>query len=229
MFAQLAWSLLLVVAATPALAAAPPAVDVVPLPVALPKPFVVHDFGRDLEPTCTMNYLNESISALFYAPVAANVELADDLHTSIVGNQLLCGFDLGYYKAGAGLVDATVTFYANAPFDPGRGPVLAGPYVIEGLPAGLNAFHLEVAGAMLQSDLWMGVAFSDGSTGLLCFGPPSLGDSHDVVWFAPPEFPSGFAINFSGNPAANFFLGVYTSPATPANVATWGSLKAHYR
>jgi hypothetical protein len=229
MFSKLAWPLLLLLAPAHAFAGAPPAVGMIPLPVELPQPFAVQDFGQDLEPACTAIYLNESVSSGLYAPVAANVELADDLHTSLVGAQVLCGFDLGYYKPGTGLVDATVTFYANAPIDAGRGAVLAGPYVVHGLPAGLNAFHIEVGGGMLQTDLWVGVAFSDALTGMLCFSPPSLGASHDVIWFTPPELPSGIATNFGGNPTANLFLGVYTSPATPARAATWGSLKAHYR
>jgi hypothetical protein len=229
MFSKLAWSLLLLLAPAQAFAQPPPAMGVVPLPIELPEPFLVTDFGHDLEPACTRIYLNESIATGYYAPVAANVELADDLHTSIVDAQLLCGFDLGYYKPGAGLVDATVTFYANAPGDPDRGVVLAGPYLVPGLPAGLNAFHVEVAGGMLQSDVWMGVAFNDGETGLLCFGPPSLGTSHDVVWSTVAGLPPGVATNFGGNPPANLFLGVYTSPSTPAPIATWGGLKAHYR
>jgi hypothetical protein len=229
MFSKLAWSLLLLLAPAHAFAQTPPAMAVVPLPLELPAPFVVRDFGPDLEPACLPIYLNESIATGFYAPVAANVELADDLHTSIADAQLLCGFDLAYYKPGAGLVDATVTFYANAPIDADRGVVLAGPYVVQGLPAGLHAFHIEVVGGMVQSDLWMGVAFNDGVTGLLCFGPPSLGASHDVIWSTPPGLPPGGATNFSGNPPANLFLGVYTSPSTPASAATWGSLKAHYR
>ena len=59
--------------------------------------------------------------------------------------------------------------------------------------------------------------------------PHTLGSSHDIAWVSTPGFPTGFAYNFGGVPAANFFLGVYTSPATPARPATWGSLKAHYR
>ena len=226
--AQCALLLLLLL---PAAVFAGPAPDpgIVPLPVAVPKPLVVRDFGRDLEPACTPIYLNESLSAGFYAPVAAHVELADDLHTTLVVPQLLCGFDLGYFKPGVGLVDATVTFYANGPDDPARGSVLAGPYVVAGLPAGVHAFHIEVAGAMLEGNVWMGVAFSDGVSGLLCFGPPTLGASHDLVWITPPGDPSGFASDFDGNPPANLFLGVSTSPATPASAATWGRLKAVYR
>ena len=229
MFSKFAWPLLLFLAPAHAFADAPPAVGVLPIPVELSRTFVVHDFGQDLEPACVAVYVNETVSADFYAPVAADVELADDLHTTLVDAQLLCGFDLAYYKPGEGLVDATVTFYGNTPIDPDRGAVLAGPYVVHGLPAGLNAFHIEVAGDVLQGDLWMGVAFSDGLTGLLCFGPPTLGTSHDAVWVTPPEFPSGFASDFGGNPEANLFLAVYTSPTTPARAATWGSMKAHYR
>ena len=228
MFTKLAWSLLLLLAPAPASAETPPAMSVVPVPFGLPKPSL-RDFGPDLEPACIPVYLNESIATGFYAPVAANVELADDLHTSIAGSQLLCGFDLGYYKPGAGLVDATVTFYANTPLDPDRGIVLAGPYVVTGLQAGMNAFHIEVAGNVLPTDVWMGVAFNDGVTGLLCFGPPSLGSSHDVIWSTPPGLPPGAATNFAGNPPANLFLGVSTSPSTKASAATWGTLKAHYR
>lgn len=229
MRSKLAWPLLLLLAPTPALASAPFKGNPIPIPIELSEIPALRDFGRDLETACTPIYVNESISTGYYLPVAPNVELADDLHTTLVGNQVLCGFDLGYYNPGDGLVNAIVTFYANDASDAGRGDVLAGPYLVQGLPSGLNAFHIEVQGGMLQQDLWMGVAFDDGVTGMLSFGPPTLGSSHDLVWFTPTDFPPGFATNFGGIPPADLFLAVSTSPSTPVQPATWGSLKAHYR
>jgi len=229
MFAKLAWPIVLLLAPSSALAGAPTVGRAVPLPIQLTEPLVVRDFGQNLEPACLPIYLNESTSTNFYAPVGVDVELADDLHTTLTGDQVLCGFDLAYYNPGEGLVNAVVTFYAGYPNDVDRGAVLAGPYPIHGLPTGINAFHIEVQGGLLQANLWLGVTFSDGETGLLTFGPPTLGSSHDIVWYSPPVFPSGFAYNFGGTPVADFFLGVHTSPATPARPATWGSLKAQYR
>src|SRR5262249_12409754 len=106
-----------------------------------------------------------------------------------------------------------------------RGPAIAGPYVIPGLPPGANAFHIEVAPGSVAPDVWLGVAFDDPSTGLLSFGPPTLGSSHELVWVTPP----GVVTNFGGQPPADLFLGLYSTPATPARPSTWGSLKALYR
>jgi len=229
MRSMLAWPLFLLLAPPSAFASAPTKGNPIPIPVDLSEPLALRDFGRDLESACTPIYVNESISTGYYLPVAPNVELADDLHTTLAESQVLCGFDLGYYKPGEGLVNATVTFYANNPFDAEKGAVLAGPYLVQGLPSGPNAFHIEVQGGMLQPDLWMGVAFDDGVTGMLSFGPPTLGSSHDLVWFTPTDFPPGFVTNFGGTPPADLFLAVYTSPSTPVHPATWGSLKAYYR
>ena len=109
--------------------------------------------------------------------------------------------------------------------DRGKGTAIAGPYVITGLPPGAHAFHFEVASGVVLPHVWLGVAFDDDATGLLSFGPATLGASHDAVWLTPP----GAATNYGGEPPADVYLGLYSSPATPARPSTWGSLKALYR
>ena len=214
-------SMLSLLAAVPALATPVP----VPLPADFPADLVVKDFGIDLEAACHAVYLDETVSTGYYLPAGPGVEVADDLHTTLSETQALCGFDFGYYNPGAGPVTATVTLYEGSEFDPEKGPPIAGPYVIHGLPPGANAFHIEVAGGSVQPHVWLGVAFDDAVTGLLSFGPPTLGGSHDLVWLTPPGVPT----NYGGQPPADLFLGLYSSPATPVRPSTWGSLKATYR
>jgi hypothetical protein len=208
-------------AAVPALAAPVP----VPLPADFPQHLVVRDFGIDLEPACHAIYLDESASTGFYFPAGPGIEVADDLHTTLTESQAICGFDFGYYNPGAGQVTATVTVYANTEFDSDKGAPIAGPYVVHGLPPGANAFHIDVVGGTVLPHVWLGVAFDDGVTGLLSFGPPTLGSTHDTLWLTPP----GAAGNFGGQPSADVFLGLYSSPSTPAQPSSWGSLKALYR
>jgi hypothetical protein len=197
----------------------------VPLPASIPAQLVLQDRGLDLEPACDAVYLNESVSTGFYLPAGAGIELADDLHTTLTEPQALCAFDLGYYNPGTAPVTATVTLYSNDEFDLGKGTPIAGPYVISGLPTGAHAFHIEVGGGVVLPHVWLGVAFDDEVTGLLSFGPATLGASHDAVWLTPP----GAATNYGGEPPADVYLGLYSSPATPARPSTWGSLKALYR
>jgi hypothetical protein len=170
-------------------------------------------------------YLNETHSAGYYVPAGADVELADDLHTTSQGRQALCAFDFGYYKPTSGTVGAVITLYDNGPGDGPPGAVMAGPFVLEGLPEGANAFHVEVAGGLVDEDVWMGVSFTDAETGLLAFTPATLGTSHDLARLDPP----GEIGNFGGAPPADFFLGVYSSPSTPSFSGTWGGVKAIYR
>ena len=212
---------LFLLAAVKAFAAPAP----VPLPEDFPAHLVVRDFGVDLEPVCHPVYLDESVSTGYYLPAGPGIEVADDLHTTLTETQAICGFDFGYFNPGAALVTATVTVYGNGEFDPGKGAPIAGPYVIAGLPPGANAFHFDVVGGIVQPHVWLGVAFDDGATGLLSYGPPTLGSSHDVVWLTPP----GVATNYGGQPPADVFLGLYSSPSTPVQPSTWGSLKATYR
>ena len=197
----------------------------VPLPAGFPDNLSIRNFGIDLEPACNAVYLNESVTTGYYIPAGAGVELADDLHTTLAAPQAICAFDIGYYSPGAAPVNATVTVYANDPGDAGRGAPIAGPYLVAGLPPGANAFHIEVGSGVVAPHVWLGVAFDDAGTGLLSFGPPSLGSSHDLAWLAPP----GISVTYGGQPPANLFLGLHSSPSTPARTATWGNLKAHYR
>jgi hypothetical protein len=197
----------------------------IPLPPSAPETYTVRDFGLDLEARCTPVYLDETYTTGYYLAVGAGVELADDLHGVLTETQAICGFDFGYFNPGNGNVSATVTVYANDEFDPGRGAVIAGPYVLHGLPPGANAFHVDATGGVVMPHSWLGVAFDDANTGLLSFGPPTLGTSHEIVFLTPP----GVVTNFGGHPPADLFLGLDSSPATPARASTWGSLKAHYR
>ncbi|MGH7725878.1 MAG: hypothetical protein ACREOU_10680 [Candidatus Eiseniibacteriota bacterium] len=196
------------------------------LPIPLPSPLTPADFGIDREPACLAIYLNESNGTTSYLPVGAGVELADDLHAASPAVETLCAFDFGYFKPSSGFVDALVTLYENLPGDPDPGPVVAGPYLISRLPDGLRAFRIEVPpGSLIAGDVWLGVAFSDSETGLLAFGPPTLGSSHDRIWINPP----GAQGDFGGGPPANLYLGMHTSPTTPTRAETWGSIKAIYR
>jgi len=214
-------SSLFLFASVPALAKPVPT----PVPADFPSHLVVRDFGIDLEPVCHAVYLDETLSTGYYLPAGAGVEVADDLHTTLTEAQAICGFDFGYFNPGAGAVTATVTLYENSAIDPNKGSAIAGPYVIHGLPPGANAFHVDVVGGIVAPHVWLGVAFDDDATGLLTFGPATLGSSHDVVWLTPP----GVATNYGGLPPADLFLGLYSSPSTPAQSSTWGSLKVLYR
>jgi hypothetical protein len=195
-------------------------------PIDLSRPPALRDFGLDHAPSCMEIYLNETNSTGFYVPVGKDVELADDLHTTSRGREALCAVDLGYFKSTLGPVNAVITIYDNYPGDDLPGAVLAGPFLIEGLPSGVNAFHIEVPGGMVDEDVWMGVAFDDNSTGLLTFDPATLGLSHDLARIGGS---GGSVGNWGGTPPASFYLGVYSSPSTPIVPLTWGALKSHYR
>jgi hypothetical protein len=209
---------------------APVEAGVLPGPVA-PRPFPgpaavpLVPRGPDYSGGCLRIYANETTSTHFYVAPGPGVELADDLHTTATGMQVLCAFDFGYFKPDPGVVDATVMFYDNTIADVGPGDLLAGPFLVAGLPTGANAFHVEVPGGFVDGDVWMSVAFSDGQTGLLTFDPPDQGTSHDLAWVSSPP---GIG-NLGGTPPANFFLGVYTSSVTPARTSTWGGIKLIYR
>lgn len=219
--------LLLVAAAGPPVHAEmlPLPVPAEPLPGGPAGPIQPRPIGFDHAPSCMPIYANETHDTGYYIPVGAGVELADDLHTTAEGRQALCAFDFAYYKSGSGPVSAIVTFYEGSPGDGAPGAVIAGPFLLVGLPAGLNAFHMEVPGGVVDEDVWMGVAFDRDGVGLLAFGPPTEGTTHDLAWLNPP----GELGSFGGTPPADFFLGVYSSPSTAARVATWGELKSFYR
>lgn len=160
---------------------------------------------------CEEAYLNVFLPTGFYYPAGADVEVLDDLHLGDFIVDDVCAFDVGYYKAGAGTTDATVTFYAGSIEDGPPGAVLTS-VSLPGLPTGENGFHVEVPAAALTQEIWLGVSFSTADAGLMLADPPWPGASDD--WFRLAS--SGDLFTFGGNPPASFLLGVYASAVPDA-------------
>jgi hypothetical protein len=149
-------------------------------------------------------YANTGVPNGLYFPAGANVEVLDDLHLGGIRVTDLCAFDIGYFKAGPGVTTATVVFYANNAGDSPPGATLA-TFTLPGLPAGENAFHVEVPSSSLTQEVWLGVAFDAADAGLQLARPAWPGTSDDWFLMRPPNQ----YFNFGGNPRSDFMLGVY--------------------
>ncbi len=176
-------------------------------------------------PAGSLSFSNTAYNSGWYTSSPGTNSALDDLHMAAGG--VLTGFDFGYIKTTAGTTTATVTFYANDANNTAPSLLVAGPYVVTGLPSGTNAWHVEVGDSnVLGKDVWMGVAFATTSTGHLIYNPPTLGTSADYWYqFAPT---AGYN-TFGGNPRANFYSAVYTASATPVAPASWGGIKQLFR
>jgi hypothetical protein len=159
------------------------------------------------DPSCFETYSNIAIPTGYFYPAGIGVEVLDDLHLGLIYVNDVCAIDLGYFKAGPGTTDATVTFYAGSAEDDPPGAVLTS-LALPGLPSGENSFHIELPSATLAlEDVWLGVSFSTDDAGLLLADPPWPGASDDHFYLQPP----GDYFTFGGDPRSNFFLGVYAT------------------
>jgi hypothetical protein len=202
------------------------AVDIAPV-TPLPAGTHIQKVTRSGPPTveCGIIYSNTTTSQGYYYGAGAGIEVADDLHMISAGH--LCAIDMAYYATTA--TNATVIFYANDPVDDPPGVVLAGPYLLSGLPAGAYVVNVPLEPGTgppdVSPDIWLGVTFDTDGAGLILMHPPTIGTSDDLFFETPP----GAYYWFGGNPVANFGLGVYASIVTPAHPSTWGSIKQLYR
>lgn len=156
------------------------------------------------------------------------VEYGDDCHLTFVG--WLTTFTMGYYKPPPGQASALVTFYENDASDGIIGPVLAGPYLVSALPAGLNTVVVTVPDSpFLTEHVWVAVQFAPDTAGLvIAGGPPTVGTSHDVYVDTGLTTPPPGLVFFGGDPVANFMLAIEVDGTVPVQTVTWGHLKALY-
>lgn len=178
--------------------------------------------------TCTPSFRDQAPFQIFYQQ--NGFEIMDDIHTGHTGTEALCAFAVGFFNLSFSQTTMTVTFYENDANDGPPGRVLAGPFRVEGLPAGQVITTVYPLSGVITPNVWMGVRFGAfKGTGLTIAAPPAqLGFSHDIAY--SPRF--GF-VNFGGDDVshvnANFTLAVTSIPPVPAENETWGSVKAIYR
>jgi len=157
-------------------------------------------------------------------------EYGDDCHMATSGT--LTEFTIGYFEGAAASVDALITFYTNDAADGIIGAVVAGPYLVTGMPGGfVTATITPPDSPMIPANVWFAVQFSPGTAGLvIAGGPPTVGTSHDVFVDTGLYTPPPGLVFFSGNPVANFMIAIETdTPPVPVEVSTWGKIKAQYR
>jgi len=178
--------------------------------------------GVDTGITVYDNTVN--LAGAYYAG-QAGAEAIDDLHLTGPGAGALSSVCFGYLEptVNGETVEATVTIYDNpGGLDVSAVP-LAGPFVVAGLPQGLNTVTVAVpGGVVLDGDLWMGVRFDSSTAGLVICNPPALGTSHDYY------LEDGQLYYFGGDPPANFDMCVESDVLVATRPATWSALRARY-
>ena len=194
------------------------------LPVEVTGPLELIQIGEEHAEDCMLVYASQDPAPTSYYSAGAFVEVADDLHTILLEPEALCAVDIGYYSP-SGPTDILVSFYDNNAADDPPVALTAGPFVVPGAPGGIQAVHVEFPLGIVTPNTWMGVTFTNASAGLLVSQFPTVGTSHDYHYETPP----GGYFFLGGNPIANYWLGVYTSPAVQTENATWGQVKAIYR
>ena len=218
------------VTALPSLALAQSSVTTIEATVAPDLP--LQTFGPPLPgpidvSTCTPTYADQAAFQLFYQQ--NGFEIMDDLHTTAQETEALCAFQVGFYNLSFAKTTMTVTFYENDAADDPPGRVLAGPFRIEGLPAGQVITTVYPLSGVITPNVWMGVRFGAfKGTGLTVSPPAQIGVSHDIAY--SPRF--GY-VNFGGPDVshvnANFQLAVTSIPPVATKEGTWGAVKAFYR
>jgi hypothetical protein len=174
---------------------------------------------------CAIVYSDTSNPSGYAYAGGVDVSVMDDLHMTSGG--VLCSFDVGYYNNGAEPISATVSFYENDSVDTAVGSLLAGPFLLDALPAGAHIAHFEVVSnaSFLTQDVWMAVSSPSADFKLLIYGPATVGTSDDLFYMDPP----GEWYWFGGTPAADFCLQVECEPGSPVESSSWGAIKALYR
>ncbi|MFG0328964.1 MAG: hypothetical protein ACF8PN_03605 [Phycisphaerales bacterium] len=146
-----------------------------------------------------------------YAPGAAFVEVADDVHLEREAD--LVSIQFAYYIIfDFGSFDATINVWTNDEDNsiyPGAGAELIASYSVPDLPKSPFAL-VEVRFDLperlrVDEDLWLGVSFSDPDVYTALCDPPVVGWSDDLFSLNPP----GGLFYFGGDPAARFWWGAY--------------------
>jgi len=156
------------------------------------------------------------------------IEYGEDCHLANSG--ALTGFSMAYFKPGTSLVSALITFYDNDAGDTILGLVVAGPYLVTNMPAGLNSVIITPPDSpLLPPNVWYAVQFSPANAGLvIADGPPTVGSSHDVFVDTGLTTPPAGLVFFGGAPVANFVIGIEADVTVPVTATTWGHMKAMY-
>ncbi len=146
----------------------------------------------------TRLYDNTGNPANAYYGAQGGAEVLDDLHLASGG--MLDTLVVEYFDpALAGTLSATVKLYDNpGGLDLGA-TLLAGPFVVTGLPRGRGAVAIPLSHALaVGPNLWVGVQFTSTTAGWILRGTPAVGSSHDLY------LENGNLYWFGGDPKANF-------------------------
>lgn len=202
-----------------AAAQAPPRVAPIP-PTTITTP--IPQIGLDHAGDCLLIYQNSTPAPTHYfLPDPINF---DDLHMTNTAPVELCAFDFGYFSP-TGPTDAIFYFAANDGSDGAPAVLVAGPFLVGGLPMGVNSFHVEVPGGTLGPSVWLGIELTNPDAGPLLSNAPTVGSSHDLIYttsFGPLS-------SMPGEPVYDLWLAVYASPAVQVEATTWGRVKAIHR
>ena len=205
-----------------------------PVPIPIGDPGIV-DMGAPnaclvaydaLLPTGTFLFPCKAASLFGPGPV---IEYADDLHMTMSG--ALCEFSFTYRDNANSVLDIVITIYQNDAVDGILGGVLAGPYLIPGLPGGTNQVTFTPPDSpLLPVDVWFSIT-GGGNTNTLDHGfvlapaPATTGISHDIAL----EVVNPGLFFFGGPPkVADFNIQVKVDATVPTEEATWGRIKALY-
>ena len=173
---------------------------------------------------CNPQYVNQLMYLTFVNQ--KGFELLDDLHTNATGYEALCVYEIGFYNLSGNETSAYITIYDNDGVDSAPGRILAGPFEINGLPAGLVRAQYRAPSGVIDEDVWMGVKFGAfKGTGLTLADPVLYGMSHDLAY--DPRV--GYVDLGPDGLPANFVLSVTSQLPVPTQTNTWGFLKASYR
>jgi len=172
-------------------------------------------------------YDNSNASNLVFRP-GFGFEVADDVHMLAGGR--LTRFRIAYGEATPGaLVSIIILFYENTPDNqpPTPGRLIAGPFLIPGLPGGTNMITLvPPISFFLPKDIWWASAYASPTSGPILADPPSIGSSDNLFYDVDR---SRFG-DFGDTAPANFFLQIYLEDVeTAVAEKTWSEIKSLYR
>lgn len=180
------------------------------------------------EPSCFAVYRNIQNNQGVPVAVGDGGMILDDVHLA-VPQALLCAVDVHGSVFPPGTLSLYV--YKGSPNNDAPTTLLVGPIDLTlPLTKPSATFHVEVPPTLVDRDLWIGVGWT-GAGGTWVGSQrtaPDIGTSADIWWESfPGQTPQFY--NGGDQYIASTYLVVYAQVPDPANIATWGAVKATYR